>query len=687
MTRFPNVLPIGLLAVLATLFPTHAIAEKLNLDRITPVAATEQIPIVDFFRLPLMQYPKLNLAGTHVAAVVPAGEDHTNLLIFDLNTKKIEMLGTRGDSDIYEAAWLDNTHVVYGISVKKFASFILGAAEVGALYNTYPLLQNVGARIVAVPPKDRMHPVAQLMRETMNTGKYGEVVAVDAGFASGKFLDLSGAGGLLNMKQLDETTETNVHHITTRYPILETPGGFDLRYYADRDGHLAFGETATAGVHTLFQLVGEKWQKCPQDLDQIQVFGAGDQPGEIVELAARKDGKPRPLQFVNAANDAPGEVLFQDDHYDFDGWLYRDPVSQAIVGATFNRAGPEVVWFTEAYRNLQKAVDRHFPGFITRIMGTDEAGKMVLVNTYSDRQPPIYRWINLETHTEGSIQNTRPWLDPARMLPMSMTKFKTRDGRRLDAYVTMPKGVSKQNPPPLVVLPHDNSGSRDVWGFNDEVQFLASRGYAVLQPNYRGSAGTAWMFPEEDEWNFRKMHEDVTDATKALISAGLVDPNRVAIYGTGFSGYLALAGVALEPALYRCAIAVSPVVDWGKAITDGKYYEYSSPFYLRMKRKLGDPKRDPKKFEAMSPLFHAGEIQAAVLIAYGEYDDSNQIGLAKDLVGTVKRHQPSADTVSFVNEADGVHHLGHRLEFYSRMETFLAQHLSPNKPAGVAGTP
>src|SRR5690606_23530181 len=103
------------------------------------------------------------------------------------------------------------------------------------------------------------------------------------------------------------------------------------------------------------------------------------------------------------------------------------------------------------------------------------------------------------------------------------------------------------NPPPLVVLPHGGPWVRDTWGFNGEVQFLASRGYAVLQPNYRGSSGFDWMFPEEDRFEFRKMHDDVTDATKTVVASGYVDADRVAIMGGSFGAYLALSGVVHEP--------------------------------------------------------------------------------------------------------------------------------------------
>ena len=680
MDHCRRLIPAFAAVALGLAFPGLAMADKLDLDRITPVLANQTIPVMDFFRPPILRDPWLNPSGTHIAAIIAAGEDHTSLMVYELKTKKIETVGVRGDSDIDWVSWLNADRFVYGVSVKKLGSFALCAGVVGALNESFPLLQNVGATLVAVPPNDRTHPLLRLPPKTSNTGRYGEVVTANAKLRRGSLMDTSGGGSLLDQSHIDEARDENDAHIVARHPILETPEGFDLYYLGDKEGQLEFGVTSTAGVLALHRLVDKHWEKCPEDLDEIKVIGSGEKPGEIVALGPRREGKPRLLEFLNAADGTPGEVLLEDPAYDFDGWLYRDPVTHNVAGVFYDRIKPKVVWFPQAYRDLQKAVDGLFPGAdtVVRIMGNDEEGKgMVLIGTFSDRQPIIFHWVDLRIHSAGPIQNSMPWIDPKRMQPMGAMKFKTRDGRTLDAYVTLPVGASKQNPAPLVVLPHDEVEGRDTWGFNSKVQFFASRGYAVLQPNHRGSSGYTWMFPTEDEWAFRKMHDDVTEATKALIASGYVDRNRVAIVGTSFGGYLALSGAAYEPTLYRCAVAVSPVSDWGKSIQENKYNQYSDPVYSRLMRKLGDPTKDPEKFDAISPLRHAEQIQAAVLIAYGEYDPTYEINEAKNLVSIVRKNHLPADTMSFLNEVNGVRHLGHQVELYSRIEAFLAENLGP----------
>lgn len=662
----------AVLAVLLLGFVRTDAGAAIDLQRTTPVPATETIPVMDFFRMPLIADPVLNPAGTHLAATIAAGEDNTSVMVYNLTTQHVETLGSNVDRDVFGARWLGDQRIVYQMAVRKVGSSGLYATQAGALSSAYPLVQFVGASLVSIPRKERHRPLVQLAPGSMNTDKFGAVAIIDTDLRTGSILDLTRwVGG----QQLEETRENNERHIAKRLPTLATPTRFALRYFADREGRLAYGTTSTDGVFNLHQFVGGKWEVCPQDLDEMNFYGAGNNPGEIVALAARQDGKPRPLQLIEAATGKPVQELLRDAAYDFNGWLYYDPATNAVVGGIFNRARPEPVWFTDGYRELQKAVDQLFPGMMVRIIGGDEGGKVVLLSTSSDRQPETFSWVDLEKKSAGLIKNSRPWIDPKRMLPMGMVKFKTRDGRKLDAYLTLPAGATKQNPPPLVVLPHQEIEMRDTWGFHPTVQFLASRGYAVLQPNYRGSPGYGWMFPTADEWDFRKMREDVTDATKTLAASGLIDRTRIAIMGTSFGGHLALAGVAYEPDLYRCAVAISPVCDWARLIEEQRYSKYQDATYSRLARKLGEPKNQPEKFDGISPLRHAGSIRSPVLVTYGEYDPAVVIAQAKDFVSAVRRNQTAAEAISFTNESMGVRHLGHQVELYTRIEAFLKEHL------------
>jgi dienelactone hydrolase len=667
---------------LALVSPGISRAEKLDLDRTTPVPANQPIPVLDFFRLDIFNHPGLNLTGTHIAALVAGNDDHLNLMIYDIKAKKGELTGGRGDSDVNQILWINADSYIFGINYQKMGAYVLSVGKIGRINEGYPLIQDVGCTVFRSPPNDRTHPLAVLSPHSQISGNYSEIVTLDTTVTSGKLLDLSGEGSLLDQELIDGAMEANVRHIVGRHPILETPNGFDVGNFADREGKELYETTSTNGVLTLHRLEGDKWVACPEDLDQMDVFGTGDNPGDLLVLGPRHEGQTRALEVLTAADGTSRGVLLQGPAYDFDGWLYRDPVSDKILGAVYDTAIPRVTWFDQGFADLQTKLEKlpNFNGQTVRIIGNSADGSGFLIQTYSDTHPSAYFFADLKAKTFIPIQNSRPWIDPSRMRPMGMIKYETRDEHKLDAYVIVPPGTSKQNPAPLVVLPPGSySGyysSRHRWEFNSEAQFFASRGYAVLLPNARASAGFTGMFPVQDEWDFRKMYEDVADATKAIVAKGFIDRSRVAILGTGFGGYISLADAAYEPSLYRCAIAVSPMaVDWAKYIKEEKYNQYSDSTYSRLVYKLGDPKADPAKFDALSPLAHAGQIQAAVFICSGEFDPTFVTNEAKELVSTVKSHGGHGDTISFLNEGGGVRHIQNKVELYSRIESFLAENM------------
>jgi len=668
-------------------------AEKLDLERIVPVPATEQIPVTDFFRPLLLQEPKLNPSGTHIAAIVSATAGRHELLVYELMTQKVETLGGFGDKDIYQVDWLNDHRLVFEVSARKLYGIGLLAADVGALQDAYPLLQFYFSSVLAVPPQNRLRPLVWNRYDGLDEGSDQDlgVAVVNTDLKGGQIVNLLSVN--TDMALVMATRDNNERHIEKRYP--KPRDGIAASYIANKDGELEFCVTVRAGVPALRRLVGERWEKCPVDLDEIDIIGCGDEPGQLVVRGPRQDGKPRAVQFMDGATGQLGAVLLDDKAYDFygeglsDGWLYRDPVHHLIIGAVSERNGPNVVWFNEEYRQLQKILNGYFPGLVVRIIGSDEAQKLFLVATYSDRQPVIYNWVDLEKRAVGLIKRSAPWIDPQRMQPQNTIKFKTRDGRHLDAYVTMPAGASKKNPPPLVVLPHGGPWARDSWGFNREAQFLASRGYAVLQPNYRGSNGYTWMFPEADKWDFVKMHDDVTDATKAMIASGLVDAGRIAIMGSSFGGYLAVSGVVREPALYRCAITIAGVFDWEQQIRDKKYDQYDSYVFGYLLRRLGDPKREPAKFDAMSPGRHVDRIRVPVFVAGGKDDTTVEIEQSHALLSALDKYRVPHESYIVGEEGHGMGHLDKQVELYTRIEAFLAKYLAPASPAAsaAAGSP
>jgi dipeptidyl aminopeptidase/acylaminoacyl peptidase len=190
------------------------------------------------------------------------------------------------------------------------------------------------------------------------------------------------------------------------------------------------------------------------------------------------------------------------------------------------------------------------------------------------------------------------------------------------------------------------------------------------------------MFPNGGDWDFLKMHYDVTDATKAIIASGLVDPQRVAIMGGSFGGWLAMEGLADNPELYRCAVTIAGVFDWGQFFEDKKrdVEHFSDATFQTMLIREGDPDTHAEKFAALSPLRHMDRVQSPVFVAHGGYDPIADIGQSKRLISELEKRNIPHDSYFVLEESHGMHHLANQAALYSRIEAFLGKYLMAAPP-------
>ena len=270
-------------------------ADKSDLDRVVPVPAGETIPVIDFFRPALLDQPVLNPSGTHIAAITAAGEDHHQLLVYELKTQKTESAGWSGDKDINRVSRLDDRRLLFGLNSRKLFSLGLLATNVGSLNSSYPLLQYYGSELIAVPHQNRLHPLVWNRYDSLGDGGQHDlgVAVLDTDLRAGTLIDLQSLN--TGSTEREAARKNNESHIIDSYPL--PVGGLADRFVADREGRLEFGITAQDGVYTLHQLAEGHWKKCPIDLDAVQVLESGDQPGQLA------GGRPAP------GRQAPGPAI------------------------------------------------------------------------------------------------------------------------------------------------------------------------------------------------------------------------------------------------------------------------------------------------------------------------------------------------------------------------------------------
>jgi dipeptidyl aminopeptidase/acylaminoacyl peptidase len=266
-----------------------------------------------------------------------------------------------------------------------------------------------------------------------------------------------------------------------------------------------------------------------------------------------------------------------------------------------------------------------------------------------------------------------PWLKEKYMADQKPITYKSRDGLTIHGYLTLPKGAVKKNFP-VVINPHGGPWYRDSWGYNPEVQFLANRGYAVLQVNFRGSTGYGRKFWESSfkKWG-KEMQDDITDGVKWLIKKGIADSKRIGIYGGSYGGYATLAGLAFTPDLYACGVdyvGVSSIFSWIKA-----FPPYWKPFLEMVYEMVGHPEKDKELLKAASPFFHVDKIKVPLFIAQGANDVRVPKAESDQMVKALKKRGIDVPYMVKENEGHGFRNEENRFDFYRAMETFLGKHL------------
>jgi dipeptidyl aminopeptidase/acylaminoacyl peptidase len=263
------------------------------------------------------------------------------------------------------------------------------------------------------------------------------------------------------------------------------------------------------------------------------------------------------------------------------------------------------------------------------------------------------------------------------MEPISYT---ARDGLTIHGYLTKPVGVS--TPVPTVLLVHGGPWGRDTWGYDPEVQWLANRGYAVLQINFRGSTGygKAFLNAGNREWA-AKMHDDLLDGVNWLVETGISQPDKIAIMGGSYGGYAALVGLTFSPDVFACAVDIvgpSNLITLLQSIPP-----YWEPIKANMYHRVGNLETEPEFLKSISPLFFVDRIQKPLLIAQGANDPRVKEAESEQIVNAMKQAGKPVEYVLYTDEGHGFARPENRLHFYARAEEFLAKYLGGRfEPAG-----
>jgi len=380
-----------------------------------------------------------------------------------------------------------------------------------------------------------------------------------------------------------------------------------------------------------------------------------------------------------------GEALVAHRRYDIVNPAYKlhmngVPISELIyslksrelLGVRYATDYPRVLWLDEGLAKVQATLDAVLPKKINSITDLSDDMQRLIVLSWSSQDPGTYYLFDRGTQKLERLNARMPWLDPEKMSEMRPIRYKARDGAMINGYVTLPLNREMKNLP-LVVLPHGHYRSRTYWGFNPTVQFLVSRGYAVLQPNYRGSAGYGdGFYHAADKQAGQLAQADLADGVRWAIEQKLADPSRVALIGDGsIGGHIALMGLIKEPELYRCGVSNGGHTDLIKTIDRANFMP---DFYLVLLEQLGDPSvtEEAAALRQASPVTHAGKIKVPVLITHDKDDLKWSYNQSKDMAASLRQ---TGGDVEFISDYDLKHGYENRGKWLKEVEVFLQKHM------------
>jgi dipeptidyl aminopeptidase/acylaminoacyl peptidase len=612
-------------------------ASELSENRTPPL-----IPLRNFFRNPERTAYQISPGGKSIAFLRPY-ENRLNIWVQSVEGGEARRITAITERDITSYFWKSDEHILFSQDSGGDENFhIFSADPDGEHVRDLTPLAGVQARLVddlhdhpneiIVALNQRNREIFDAYRLNVETGELGR--------------------------------------------IAENPGNID-HWVTDHEGNIR-AATTTDGVNTslLYRDSHEQaWKTVltttfresfsPQffTFDNRRLYGVsnlGRDKLAVIELD------------LQAGREV--QVLAENSHVDISTLSYSRK-RKVLTLASFTDWKIERIFFDQIIEALYQDLERRLPGYEVVIVSANDDETVFVVRTFSDRSLGSFYLYDSGSRELTKLADRAPWLPEDQLAAMKPIEYQARDGLTIHGYLTLPEGREPKNLP-VIINPHGGPWHRDTWTFIPEIQFLANRGFAVMQMNFRGSTGYGRKFWEAGfkEWG-GKMQDDITDGVHWLIQQGIADQDRVAIYGASYGGYAVLEGLVKTPDLYAAGVdyvGVSNLFTFFKTIP-----AYWAPYLEMMYEMVGHPEKNKDWFQEHSPALNAEKIRKPLLVAQGAKDPRVNINESNQIVEALKRRGVEVVYMVKENEGHGFQNEENRFDFYEAMEKFLNTHLRP----------
>jgi len=619
-------------------------------------------PLEAYGNLQTLDNVRISPDGQTLAYVTVAGGQR--LVVIHSLQKKDQIDGLKiGDLKLRDLSWADSKHLIITTSTTALPMGMIGTREEWSTSQSFDIETHKDIKLLDKGPSDvqTMNVIAGLPRARNVDGR---IVVFVGGFY---FPGTEGRRALF---------EVDLDNGRTR---LVKGGGEDTDWIVDEQGGIVAQSDYTERTHewTLKVNAGDSLNtvlEVPAAIEIPDMDGLTADGSAVVVSMPSKDGYEHKHVLLKDGSITPVDKNEPDLNDDI-----HAHGSDRIIGGIRYTDKTDYVFFQPRAESVWKSIKTAYYSAtnVEMVSWTDDWNEVV-VRVWGPNDGDRYDLVNMTTHQANPIGNAYRDIGPADVSPVQWITYTAKDGRSISGYLTLPANRPPKNLP-LVVLPHGGPQERDYPGFDWLSQGIASRGYAVLQPQFRGSAGFGWNLLSAGFGEFgRKMQTDLSDGVRDLVAKGIVDPKRVCIVGASYGGYAALAGAAFDPGVYRCAASDAGISDLHEML-DYMQREAGRSDNLNIRfwdRFLGVADTDDAALDAISPIKHVDNITIPILLIHGTNDTVVPRAQSEDMADALKK---AGKPVEYV-ELEGEDHWLSRSETRFRMLSATVKFLEANNP-------